>query len=94
MTFNPTSETARQEVLEYAKTQLSIEDAKQILESNGYFVANLWHIDDVTSSWECSDKDAYKVLEMALTNEFVMSSIWEAIHIAVEQLNIERNEDN
>jgi len=51
MKFNPTSETARQEVLEYAKTQLSIEDAKQILESNGYFVANLWHVYDVTSTY-------------------------------------------
>ena len=46
MKFTPTSDTAKQEVLEYAKENLSIEDAKKILERNGYFVANLWHIDD------------------------------------------------
>jgi len=89
MTFNPTSETARQEVLEYAKTQMTSDDARKFLAEQGFFTGNLWRIEDVTSSYECSDKDAYKVLEMALTNDFVMSSIWEAIHIAAEQLNLE-----
>ena len=41
MKFTPTSETARQEVLEYAKTQLSVDDAKEVLKNNGYFVDNL-----------------------------------------------------
>jgi hypothetical protein len=94
MTFNPTSETARQEVLEYAKTQLSIEDAKQILESKGYFVDNLWHIEDVKSSWECSDTDAHKVLEVALTNEYLMEQIADTIYLVAEDLNLERNENN
>ena len=69
---------------------MTTDEARKFLAEQGFFTGNLWHIEDVTSSYECSDKDAYKVLEMALTNEFVMSSIWEAIHIAVEQLNIEK----
>jgi hypothetical protein len=90
MKFTPTSETARQEVLEYAKTQLSVDDAKEILKSKGYFVDNLWHIDDVTSSWECSDTDAYKVLEMALTNGWTMQGISESIYLIAQDLNLER----
>jgi hypothetical protein len=90
MKFNPTSETARQEVLEYAKTQLSIEDAKQILESNGYFVANLWHVYDVTSTYKCTDEQAYGVLNDALTNEYVMEQISDTIYLIAEDLNLER----
>jgi hypothetical protein len=89
ITFTPTSETAKQEVLEYAKENLSIDDAKKILERNGYFVANLWHTDDVTINYKCDEDTAQGILFDALTNEFVMSSIFEAIHIAAEQSNIE-----
>jgi hypothetical protein len=90
MKFTPTSETARQEVLEYARTQMTIDDAKKILEEQGYYADNLWHIDDVTSSWECSDTDAYKVLEMALRNEWVMEQISESIYLIAQDLNLER----
>jgi hypothetical protein len=44
----------------------------------------------VTSSWECSDKDAYKVLEMALTNEYLMEQIADTIYLVAEDLNLER----
>lgn len=90
MKFTPTSETARQEVLEYARTQMTIDDAKKFLAENGFFTGNLWHIDDVTSSWECSDTDAYKVLEMALRNEWVMEQISESIYLIAQDLNLER----
>jgi hypothetical protein len=91
MKFNPTSETARQEVLEYAKENLSVEDAKKILEKNGYFVANLWHVDDVTAwAYECDEDTAQEILYKALTNEYVMESVWDAIDYVAEDLNIER----
>jgi len=90
MKFNPTSDTARQEVLEYAKTQMTSDDAREFLAEQGFFTGNLWHIDDVTSSYECSDKDAYKVLEMALTNEYLMEQIADTIYLVAEDLNLER----
>jgi hypothetical protein len=90
MKFTPTSEIARQEVLEYARTQMTSDDAKEILKSKGYFVDNLWHIDDVTSSWECSDTDAYKILEMALTNGWTMEQISESIYLVAQDLDLER----
>jgi hypothetical protein len=90
MKFTPASDTAKQEVLEYAKEHLSTDDAKKILERHGYFVTNLWHIEDVTSSWECSDTDAYRVLEMALTNDWTMEQISESIYLAAQDLDLER----
>jgi len=90
MKFNPTSETARQEVLEYAKTQMTTDDARKFLAEQGFFTGNLWHIEDVTSLYECSDKDAYKVLEMSLTNEYLMEQIWDIIYLVAEDLNLER----
>lgn len=90
MKFNPTSDTARQEVLEYAKTQMTSDDARKFLAEQGFFTGNLWHIEDVTSLYECSDKDAYKVLEMALTNEYLMEQIWDTIYLVAEELNLER----
>jgi hypothetical protein len=94
MKFNPTSDTARQEVLEYAKTQLSIEDAKKILESNGYFVGNLWHVYDVTSTYRCTNEQAYGILNDALTNDYTMTQIWDAIDSVAEDLNLEKNEND
>lgn len=94
MKFTPASETAKQEVLEYAKENLRIEDAKKILERNGYFVANLWHIDDVKSwAYECDDAMAQKILHMGLTNPYVMDTIWRAIDTAVDELKLKRKEE-
>jgi hypothetical protein len=91
MAFYPASETDKQEVLEFAKEHLTIDDAKKILEKNGYFVANLWHVDDVTAwAYECDEDTAQDVLYKALTNEYVMDIIWQAIDASAEELNIER----
>jgi hypothetical protein len=90
MKFNPTSETARQEVLEYAKENLGIDEAKQILQNNGYFVANMWHISDVMEFYQCDEDTAQDVLYKALTNEYVMQSVWDAIDYVAEDLNLER----
>jgi hypothetical protein len=91
MAFYPASETDKREVLEFAKEHLTIEDAKKILEKNGYFVANLWHVDDVTAwAYECDEDTAQEILYKALTNEYVMQSVWDAIDYVAEDLNLER----
>lgn len=90
MTFNPTSDTAKQEVLEYAKENLSIEDAKKILEKNGYFVANLWHIDDVMTNYECDEDIAQDILYKSMTNDYTFTAIYDSISFFAEELNLER----
>lgn len=55
---------------------MTIEQAKQVLHDNGYYVDNLWHIEDVKSkSNNISDEDAMGVLESALTNDWIMEQI-------------------
>ena len=90
MKFTPASDTAKQEVLEYAKEHLSTDDAKKILERHGYFVTNLWHIDDITINYECDEDTAQDILYKSLTNDHVMDSVWDSINYFAEDLNLER----
>jgi hypothetical protein len=61
-----------------------IENAKYTLEKHGYFVKNLWHIDDVLNndslgSLECSQDEAQDILYKALTSDYIFEQIWMAI---------------
>jgi hypothetical protein len=71
-----------------------IEQAKAILKQHGYFVDNLWSTQDVTDRYECTEEQAYDVLDKALTNEWVMEQIWFSIDDACDSLEIELKEDD
>jgi hypothetical protein len=71
-----------------------IEQAKAILKQHGYFVDNLWSTQDVTDRYECTEEQAYDVLDEALTNEWVMEQIWFSIDDACDSLKIELKEDD
>lgn len=64
-------------------TNITIEQAKQILKEAGYFVDNLWHVSDVKDRCNCDDDVAQKILNKALTNEATMEQIWFAIDEAI-----------
>jgi hypothetical protein len=66
-----------------------IEQAKAILKQHGYFVDNLWSTQDVTDRYECTEEQAYDVLDKALTNEWVMEQIWFSIDDTCDSLEIE-----
>ena len=70
-------------------TYTKIQEAKALLKEAGYFTDNLWHIDDVrTQVKHISEDDAQEVLEMAITNDFVMGSIHQAITFAIREMNL------
>lgn len=47
-----------------------VEKARQVLRDNGYFVDNLWHVDDVKERYNCTDDEqAQEILYNALTKE-------------------------
>jgi hypothetical protein len=70
-----------------------IQEARAILREAGYFVDNLWHIDDVKSRWEeCDDITAQEILDNALTNDATMEQIWFAIESAIEMFKEEEAE--
>jgi hypothetical protein len=63
----------------------AVENAKKVLRENGYFVDNLWHIEDVQSLHKgASAEDAHRILNVALTNGWTMEQIWFAITDALQ----------
>jgi hypothetical protein len=70
-----------------------IEKAKQVLRDAGYFVDNLWHIEDVQQNYNCTDEQAMEVLEGALTNDYSQQQIFEAIDYEVGNMGLTRKED-
>ena len=62
-----------------------IATAKIYLESQGYFTANLWHVDDVKQNYDVSDEEALDVLEDTMTSNWVTSQIFEEIDILAEE---------
>lgn len=57
----------------------AVEHAKEILKDNGFFVDNLWRVEDVKGKFECTDEEAQDVLNGALKNDATMEQIWFAI---------------
>ena len=75
--------------------QAEIEQAKAILKQHGYFVDNLWTVNDVTDRYDClGEGEAQEVLLMALTNEWVMEQIWFSIDDTCTLCGIKLKEDN
>ena len=69
------------------KQQREVENARAILRENGFYVENLWHVDDVKGKYECDDDDAYEILDNALSNEATFEQIWLAIDSEIDSLN-------
>lgn len=70
---------------------MTVEQAKAVLRQNGFFVDNLWHIDDVKLNYDCeSDEQAQAILDGALTNDATMQQIWEAIDVYAEEDGLNR----
>jgi hypothetical protein len=61
-----------------------IEKAKATLRDAGFFVGNLWHVDDVYGKFSCDAETAQEILEGALTNDATMQQIWFAIDVEIE----------
>ncbi len=63
-----------------------IEKAKATLRDAGYFVNNLWHVNDVKFKYECDNETALEILDNALANEGTMGQIWFAIEFAIDEI--------
>jgi hypothetical protein len=70
------------------ENEMTIAQAKFTLKQAGYFVDNLWHIQDVYNAADGNiQKDqAMQVLKMALTSESSTENIWSLIRLATEIL--------
>ncbi len=62
-----------------------IEKAKQVLREAGFYVDNLWSIQDVRDDDnELTDEQKMQALDMAFDNEATMEQIFYAIDVSVE----------
>lgn len=68
-------------------------EARETLEKLGYFVRNLWSVEDVKAKFKCTDDEAQEVLGGALQNDATMEQIWFAIDVHGENEGLERIEE-
>ena len=65
--------------------QSKTENAKDILRDAGYYVDNLWHINDIINGFKCKDDvEAYKILYKVMTSEQTAVHIFEQIGLIIE----------
>jgi hypothetical protein len=68
-----------------------IDQAKQTLKNNGFYIDNLWHINDVKNSpysdesyFDCSDDEAYNILSDAIEQDGIYENINDSIRLIVQ----------
>lgn len=66
--------------------ETSVNQAKAILKDAGYYVDNLWHIDDVKSLKDMKDDDAYAILDTILSGDYIIEDIANSINQATQTL--------
>jgi hypothetical protein len=71
-----------------------IDNAKQYLESQGFFTANLWHTDDVCQNYNVDQDEALNIIEDAMTSNWMISNIFEAIDIIAEENGYKRKDED
>lgn len=64
--------------------------AKFTLRNEGYFVDNLWHVNDVQENFECDDETAQNILYWALTSPNVIEYINDQINLVATNENLKR----
>jgi len=69
---------------------MNIEEAKQVLREAGFFVDNLWHINDIKDMYNCDNNEqAQSILYNALTNDNTMERIWDSIDYEAKEENLD-----
>ena len=74
------------------KTEIKeVVQAKQTLKNNGFYIDNLWHINDVKNSpysnesyFDCSDDIAYNILSDAIEQDGIYENINDSIRLIVQ----------
>lgn len=62
---------------------MTTEQAKEVLRNAGYYVDNLWNVNDVNDD-SLTDQEKQSVLAMSLTNEHIMGEIQYGISVSID----------
>ncbi len=71
----------------------SVEEAKQTLTDDGYYIGSLWHLEDVKTKFECTDDEAFDILSQCVDNEWIIEQINVSIDDAGEYEGLTRKEE-
>ena len=66
-----------------------VTEALDFLESQGFYIRNLWHVQDVQTKSECTEEEALDVLEDAVSGEWIIEQINERISYCGEREGLE-----
>ncbi len=66
--------------------ETSVNQAKAILKDAGYYVDNLWHVDDVKGLKDMNDDEAYAILDTILSGDYIIEDIANSINQATQAL--------
>jgi len=66
------------------KDTKEVQLAKEVLKNNGYYVENLWSIQDIQNQHICSDEIAYEILGDAIEQDGIYEAIHDSINLILE----------
>lgn len=69
---------------------MNVKQAKQVLKNNGYYIGNLWHVNDVNKNYICSEQTAQNILNKSLTAEYIIEDIFNKIDTNCENLKLKK----
>ncbi len=69
------------------------EKALNLLSDVGYYVKNLWQVDDVMIRWACTREQALEILDKTFDNEYVNETIFDIIGINAREMNLKSKEN-
>lgn len=70
---------------------MEVEQAKQVLKEAGYYVDNLWSIQDVQANFDVDDGAAYDILNGVMHNEYTVQTINELlVEVGVGEYNLKK----
>lgn len=72
--------------------RLDIENAKELLKREGYFVDALWQTEDVKMNYHCTEEQAQKVLSRVFQYDAIYELVWEGIKYEAESMNLKNLE--
>jgi hypothetical protein len=61
-----------------------VETSRAALKKEGYYTDNLWHVNDVTNLYNCTDEQAMNILNRVMQSEAVIEYIFDSIKAEVD----------
>ena len=70
-----------------------VENSRVALKEEGYYTDNLWHVNDVTNLYNCTDEQAMNILNRVMQSEAVIEYIFDSIKAEVDSnINLINNQ--